>query len=135
MKLKDLMVVVLLVGLIAFAMTGVVYELNSSYGSNANISVLQGYSESLGQSKNTSEQLLNTVQGGSITFGTLTGVIFSGIGTFFLIIIGFITTPVAWITSGVSALGIPIEVSIVLIGLLVVGIVFAIIYAILGREP
>jgi len=135
MLLKDYLITLVLIGLCVFAITGAIYSLNKEYNEESiNLSVIEKMN-SIDKMQETSENLYNTIKGGSITPGGLTGVIFSGIGAFFQIILNVAILPFEWIITIAAELGIPVQISAAIIIILMISITTAVISAILRKTP
>lgn len=134
MLLKDWMIIFVIIGLVAFSIGGFYYELNREYNnSTTNIPLIDKYGESLNKSQTSVGSLYNQTAGGEISAGGITGVLFSGIGSFLQIIVQTITTPISLITMTAEQFGIPQQISLAIILILIIAIVFAVIAAILRR--
>ena len=136
MLLKDFMIALVIVGLVAFCVGGAFYSLNAEYNNaTTNISLIDEYGKTLNDTQGTASSLYNITTGSSITAGGITGALFSGIGSFFQILIQAVTTPIRLITMTGETFGIPIQITLAVVTILVIAIVFAIISAILKKTP
>jgi hypothetical protein len=138
MQIKDMMIVFVVVGIVAYCCSGMVYLLNQEYnpGTTVNLSVIDSMNRSLSSSTNNASGLYNLVNGNqTITAGGVTGVIFNGIGNFFKAIFNIISMPFAWIIEGGNLLGIPEPIYTAIVTIILLALTFAIIGAILRRTP
>lgn len=138
MQLKDFMMLMVVVGVIAWCSAGMVYMLNADY--NAGQSVDIGVIDNMGNDLNSVNQQVNStyliVNGNnSISAGGVYGVLFSGIGNFFKSIFSIITMPFKWIIEIGNVIGLPPVITTAIISLLLIAITFAVIGAILRRTP
>jgi hypothetical protein len=136
MKLKDFMIIMVVISLLALCVAGFIGGLNSEYNSTpTNISLIDAYAAKLNNSKTMTTNLYNAAGSGGITAGGITGALFSNIGSIFQLILSSVTVPIELITLTASNFGIPPLITLSVITILILVIVFAIISAILGRTP
>ncbi len=136
MLLKDLMTILIIIGIIAFAAGGFYYSLNQEYNNETTeIELIEEYGESLNAAKNATASLYNQTQTSGISAGGITGVLFSGIGSFFQVLLQAITTPIRLIVLTAEQFGIPQEIYIGVVTLLILGATIAVISAILKKTP
>ncbi len=136
MLLKDYVIVLVVISIVTFAITGSIYYINQEYnpGEEVNVEPINKMNK-LEKMRESSQSLFNIIQGGGITAGGITGVLFSGIGNFLLLVLSLATLPFEWIISIASVLGIPIEIVTGILILIILGVAFAIVSAILRRTP
>lgn len=135
MQLKEWMVIILLASLTAFASILAVTELSSPYGITTNSSLISSYSAGLSSIHNDTQNIYNNVQSGDISTGGNYGAIFGSIGSFFKILLNIITLPITWTVATITALGIPVEVGVAIITLIIISVVFAVLSAMLRKTP
>jgi hypothetical protein len=137
MQIKTLMMVLIVAGILALCAGGALYSLNSQYNTEpVNISIIDDAGDDINTITTTANDSYNLVSGGDqISAGGVTGVIFNGIGNFFVLVAKTITTPIKWIFNMAIMFGIPAAIVYAVSALLIIGITFAILSAILRRTP
>ena len=138
MQIKDMMMTMVVAGLIAFCLSGIVFSLNADYnpGQSVNISAI----DSMGSDVNSLNNQVNNTYGivngnNTISAGGVYGVIFNGIGNFFKSIFNIVVFPIKWIINIGNLIGIPTFITSALISLILISITFAVLGAILRRTP
>ena len=137
MQLKDYLIVLVIMGLVMWCISGSVYLLNSEYNTDTvNISVIDSMGGDLDELNSKVNSTYNTVASpDSVSAGDAVVAVFSGIGNFFLSIFNIVAMPFKWISTIGSSFGIPSVVTIALVTLLLIGITFAVVKAILQKTP
>lgn len=138
MQIKDFLIVLIVVGLVAYCASGAVYILNLGYNPNSptTLPVIDDMGNDLNAGSGNATAIYNIVNTNqTITAGGVTGVIFNGIGNFFNSIFNMITMPIKWIVSLGQYLGIPPVIYTAITTILLIALTLAVISAILRRTP
>lgn len=134
MLIKDFMIALVVFGLVAYCIGGAVYVLNAEYNTTPiDIDVIDDMGDDVSGIQTTSTSLYGSIGNSSITAGGESGALFEGIGNFFKVITGVVTTPIRWVLTLGNEFGIPNYVIVALTTILILAITFAIINAIMRR--
>lgn len=130
-KVVDVIVILLVIGLVAFSASTLV-GVTSNYDINASTEFEDTYNR-ISDTQNTTERMEEEISGDGGSLSTAYA-IFQGTGYILQMILGSLSTVKTMIYDTITALGIPPEVGLVIIGIVVAVLVVAILNFILGRE-
>lgn len=135
MQFKDLMMVLVVIGIVAFCVAGAAYTLNEQYNtSDLNLSVVDSVSDDMDNVNEVANSSYSLVSSGEMSAGGYLGVIFNSIGNFLKGILEIVFTPFKWIAEAGNYLGIPSTITIGITTLLLIAAIFAIVAAILRKS-
>lgn len=134
MLIKDFMIALVIFGVVAYCIGGSIYVLNAEYNTTPiDLAIIDNMGDDVEGIRSTSTSLYGSIGNNSITAGGESGALFEGIGNFFRVITGIITTPIEWILTLSNEFGVPNYIAVSLVTLLVLALTFAIINAIMRR--
>lgn len=137
MQIKDYLIVMVIIGILAYAIGGSIFVLNREYNTEAvNVSVIDGMANDLDSlNSNVNSTYGIVAQPNSVSAGGVFGIIFNSIGNFLLSIFNIVTLPFKWVATIGTTFGIPSAITTGVVTLLLIGITIAVVTIILRRTP
>jgi len=135
MQLKDMFMMLVIIGLFGFCIAAATYSLYSEYNEdNMELKVIDDMQEDVENINEAAESSKSLVTGGDISAGGILGVIFNEIGAFLKMVLDMILIPFKWLAAAGEELGIPKPITTALITLIIIAAVFAVVSAILKKN-